>query len=105
MDTTSNPGSLVFVVSDMAGILTFLWFGAFPSQNQDSGIDFPTNIKRIYSCRYSSGFSPDSLASGYVGYPDFQIGDKGMFFLRNYKIYRSFKNERFDPLHNLYSRL
>lgn len=65
MDTTSNPGSLVFLAHDLAGILTFLWFEAFPFPNRNSGHDFQTNFMRIYSCRYSSGFSPDSLASGY----------------------------------------
>ena len=29
-------------------------------------MDYLTNMMRIYSCGYSSGFTPDSLASGYV---------------------------------------
>ncbi|ABR40743.1 hypothetical protein BVU_3109 [Phocaeicola vulgatus ATCC 8482] len=36
------------------------------SSNETVVLDYPINIMRIYSCRYSPGFTPGSLASGYV---------------------------------------
>ena len=47
--------------------LIHILIGNLPiASNETVVLDYPINIMRIYICRYIPGFTPGSLASGYV---------------------------------------
>ena len=45
----------------LAGILALLWLETFPFQLRNSGFWTSNQLHEDYSCRNSSGFTPDSL--------------------------------------------
>lgn len=68
---------------EVAGLLARLLFEAFPSRfSRNSGICSSKSIFQAYSCGYSSGFAPDSLASaGGYAFPIANSGGKDKDFL------------------------
>ena len=61
---TSEPGSLVFIINKFSRYSGFPLVRNLPiSIIETVALELLTNIMRIYSCRYSSGFTPDSLES------------------------------------------
>jgi len=47
--------------NEMAGLLAYLLFGAFPSVNKRTVAGITKSFSKAYSCGYSSGIAPDSL--------------------------------------------
>ena len=82
-DIASNPGSSVLKVRKLVGILALLCLYYLPiALPRQWLLRIQTSFIEDYSCRYSSGFTPDSLASaGGYAFPIANSGGKDKDFL------------------------
>ena len=82
-DIASNPGSLVLKLRKLVGILALLCLYCLPiALLRQWLLRIQASFTEDYSCRYSSGFAPDSLASaGRYAFPIANSGDKDKYFL------------------------
>ena len=82
-DIASNPGSSVLKLRKLVGILALLCLYCLPiALLRQWLLRIQASFTEDYSCRYSSGFAPDSLASaGRYAFPIANSGDKDKYFL------------------------
>lgn len=81
-DIASNPGSLVLKLRKLVGILALLCLYCLPiALLRQWLLRIQASFTEDYSCRYSSGFAPDSLTSaGGYAFPIANSGSKDKDF-------------------------
>ena len=88
-DIASNPGSSVLKLRKQVGILALLCLYCLPiALLRQWLLRIQASFTEDYSCRYSSGFAPDSLTSvGGYAFPIANSEGKDKDFFRKRKTY------------------